>query len=146
MSTSGAITLAGGTLDLDGNSQTTSGAATFSGASSLMGGTLTTTNNTSLIPIGTLTLGSSAAFVANQANQRLLLGLGTTNNFSLTGSAGSFTVGGNADTSANYVGVDNGSATLTVNGPTLNIQVSAGQANATGGWLRIGANSAPRGS
>jgi autotransporter-associated beta strand protein len=146
LSTSGPIALAGGTLDLGGNTQATSGAVTFSGASGLTSGTLTVTNNTSLIPTGTLTLGNGAAFVANQADERLILGFGTTNNFSLTGSAGSsFTVGGNADTRANYIGVDNGSATLTVNGPTLNIQVGAGQSDATGGWLRIGANSGATG-
>lgn len=146
LSTSGTISLAGGTLDLGGNSQTTSAPVAFSNASTLTSGTLTSTSNTSLVPTGTLALGGNTAFVASRADQRLLLGFGVSNSMTLTGSAAStFTVGGNDGTSANFVGVDNGNAVFTVNGPTLNVQIAAGQANATGGWLRVGANSGATG-
>ena len=141
LGTGSAITVSGGTLDLGGNSQATSGGVGFSGVSGLTSGTLTATAAASLIPTGTLTLGGNAAFVASRADQRLLLGLGVSNGLTVAGSAGSsLTYGGNDGTNANFVGVDNGSATMTVNGPTVNFRVAEGQANATGGWLRIGSN------
>jgi fibronectin-binding autotransporter adhesin len=142
LSTSGTVSLAGGTLDLGGNSQTTSAPVAFSNASTLASGTLTSTSNANLIPTGTLTLGGNTAFVASRADQRLLLGFGVSNTFTVTGSgASSLTYGGNEGTAANFVGVDGGSASMTVNGPTVNFRVADGQANATGGWLRIGSNS-----
>jgi len=142
LSQTAAITLNGGTLDLGGNTQTTSAAVAISDASGLTSGTLTSATEVSFTPNGTLTLGPNAAFVANQAGQRLLLMSST---FAAPGSAGSsLNFGGNDSNVANFVGVDGANGSFTVNGPTVNFQIANG-GNTSGGWLRIGANNSATG-
>jgi autotransporter-associated beta strand protein len=141
LATTGAITIgASGTLDLDGNTQTTTGAVTFTSGATLKGGTLTSNNaaiagNNALT--GTLNLGTSGAFVTNQ---RLLVANGGTGSLTIgTGSTGSITFGGDNSDFMNYLGVGGGTGTLTVNGGTVNFNNSTvGTGN---GYLNVGSNS-----
>ena len=144
LSSTGAITVSGGaTLDLAGGSQATSGAVTLTGGT-LAGGTLTMTSGSNYSPNGPITLGSGGAFRFDSAVQRLLL---QTRTLTMEGSAGgTMRFGGNESSLANYVGVDSQSGTLTLNGGTLAFVIAAGQTNAGGGWLRIGANDGATGT
>jgi autotransporter-associated beta strand protein len=141
LATTGAITIgASGTLDLDGNTQTTTGAVTFTSGATLKGGTLTS-NNTAIAGnnaiTGTLNLGASGAFVTNQ---RLLLANGGTGSLTIgTGSTGSITFGGDNSTFQNYVGVGGGNGTLTVNGGTMNFN-NASTPGTGNGYLNVGSN------
>lgn len=141
LATTGAITIgASGTLDLDGNTQTTTGVVTLASGATLKGGTLTS-NNTAIAGnnaiTGTLNLGASGAFVTNR---RLLIALGGTGSLTIgTGSTGSITFGGDNSNLRNYVGVDGGNGTLNINGGTANFNnASTGTGN---GYLNVGSNS-----
>jgi autotransporter-associated beta strand protein len=144
LSTTGPITVSGGaTLDLGGGSQTTSGTVTLTGGT-LAGGTLTLTSGGSYSPNGTITLATGGTFRFDSSGQRLLL---MTRNLTMDGSAGdTMRFGGDASGTANYVGVDGQNGTLTLNGGTLAFVIAAGQTNAGGGWLRIGSNSGASGT
>lgn len=127
-------------MDLDGNTQTTTGVVTFTSGATLKGGTLTS-NNTAIAGnnalTGTLNLGASGAFVTDR---RLLIANGGTNSLTIgTGSTGSITFGGDNGSLMNYVGVGGGNGTITVSGGTVNFNNAS---NGTGnGYLNVGANS-----
>jgi autotransporter-associated beta strand protein len=137
-SASSAITVgSGATIDLGGLSQSTTGLVTLSSSSTLQHGTLTS-NNTSEATnnqfLGMVTLGGSGAFVTNQ---RLLLANGGTGSLTVAGS-GSMTFGGDNNANENYVGVGGGTASLNVNGGTVNFNNSTfGTGN---GYLNVGSN------
>ncbi len=82
---------------------------------------------------------NSGASVSITGARRLLMNGGTS---VLTMNAGStLSADGNASTTANFVGVDSGNATMNVNGGTANF---TGMANGAG-YLRVGINSAATG-
>ena len=139
LATTGAITIgASGTLDLDGNTQTTTGVVTLASGATLKGGTLTS-DNTALANnnffTGTLNLGAGGALVTTR---RLLIALRGTGSLTIgAGSTGSITFGGDNGNFRNYVGVDGGNGTLNINGGTVNFNNAS-----TGiGFLNVGANS-----
>lgn len=143
LSTAGNIALnPGTTLDLDGNSQSiASGSFSMATATTLAGGTINY-KDVGWSPVSSATFKSGGAM---NSPSRLLLYSGQA--LTIGSDAGATSFGGNAHSSANFVGVDLNSANyLTVNGGSLNFTNMAGGI----GYLRIGNNGStavnPRGT